>query len=259
MTNLNNNNKYRLVKGELPKKREIVDWSEQKILSYLKFAEFFMELKEYKGKMTHMYFVDKERWSKAEQFDDPFWGEFIARININGGTYDSIKKRLMMSTRTVLSWIKDNGYIVNDEMMSIMKDNDRFNWAVNTFIDKKTKVGAEVVTLNNKETTDPIRSNANPTLTDTSSPQVIYNKSTLKLAQLMNNLLAGVKQRDLQKIKDPRERIKMALALHSSLSKSLKVNPGVSKVFNTLVINKATREDLEKASLDYIQAQQDEK
>jgi len=248
-------NKLRLVKEVLPQKREVGDWSEEKIASFVRFALFFTVPYTRKGKPDHKFEVTEEKWLAARNNkDEEFWPEFCLRVNKTGANYHVLKLRLMMATRTVLGWLKSNPYAITEELETLMKDNPRTAWALSSFKTTKTAMGNEVVVADNRETTDVAISNVAPTVTNAPNPEVQYRNAVLRMASILNSLTKGIRKSDIDMM-SAKDKITMAVNLTGALTRTFKTNNVNNAFFKTLIINQSGRKELEESILDYTSKQ----
>lgn len=243
--------KFRAVKGKAPKKTDIVDWSEGKILAYLMFIEFWVNEKKDGYEITN----EKRLTAEARGEEDPYWGEFLARmdrpLHRSSVTAASFRMTLFYHMRIVLGWLRDNPYAVTPPMSKIMNENGPMTkWASSAFIEKETDVGAKVVEINTDETVQPGLKNQSPKTTDVTSPEVHYNNVIKNLTSLADALISGIKPNELRKL-DPEKKLKLVLAMIPTLAKALGQTRPNTLVFKQLNINQAGRQDLEAAILDY--------
>lgn len=243
--------KLRHIAEKLPQKREIGDWSEAKIASFVRFALFFTEPCTNKGKPDHRFVLNAEKWATAKaNKDEEFWEEFCLRVDKKDATLHTIKLRLMMAVRSVLGWIKSNPYAVTEELEAIMKDNKRTSWALRGYVAKTTEMGNQIVALDNDDMTDPGRRNAAGSITNVSTPEVQYRQAVLRMTSILNNLTKGIKKSDIDLL-SAKEKIQMAVNLSGALTRTFKSNNVNNNFFKTVIVNQASREDLEARVLDY--------
>lgn len=244
--------KYQVIRDKLPRKNEIVDWSENKLVAFLQLVLFFSD--------GDNYAVTKEKVETFEKRapEEPFWLEFNVRINRptfkEGFTVQQFKMRLMTAIRVVLSWLKSNPHAITDEMRDMMDSTARLRWALDPFKAKGTAIGAEIVGVDNKEVTDPNRSNVQPATSNLTLPEVQYHNALLNVASILNNLTKGIKPQEIKKM-SVESRIKLADSLIKTMGKVVGGQKPNTQVFKQLVIHNAGRQDLEDAMLEFSQEQ----
>lgn len=246
-------NKFRAVKGILPKKVEIVDWSADKIKALILFAS--LSLREKGGKPT--FIIDSQFKETVAQYDNPFFEEFMSRMDMKGGSSSSFGAvgRLTNMIRVVLSYVKSNPHILTEEIENLLRSSVRFSWALGNFKNEKSKIGADVVVVDNMEMTDPNRMNANQNQTNLTLPEVQFNQSLLYVSSLLLSMLKGIKKSDLATM-DAKDKIRLAIPMIATMSKALNVKKPQSLIFKKITINSANKDDLEKAILDYSSSQE---
>lgn len=244
--------KLRAVKGKLPKKAEIIDWPEEKILSLLAFCRIFFE--------GDSYCVDTPRRELAESraADEPYWEEFLIRIDKPLGSKDATHQmfriRLMTLLRNTLAWLRSNSFAITDRLKVELASSPRFKWSLETFVEKTTEIGGTVVSLQNRDTTDPAMPNYKRSVTDVEPPQIRFNKALMQMTEVFELLIKDIKPRDIREM-GTKDRIKSATAIAATLTKTFKeYKPNVT-VFQNINVHSAEREELEKALTDYQEAQ----
>lgn len=247
-------NKFKAVKGQLPKKIDISDWSQEKMLSLLIFGSLSLREVVRHGKKEFSFHYDKQFEEIVAQYDNPFFQEFMTRLSVPGASYLSLRGRLIVMIRTMLAYIKSNPHVINEKMEHLMKTTERFSWALANFEVKELAMGAEVVTVNNQETTDIDRKNAAPDRTGLTLPEVHYQRSLLAFSGLLASLLKGIKQSDIKEM-DVKDKLKLAIPMIQTLGKAFTNSKPKSLVFKNLTINSAGKDDLEKAILTYSKEQ----
>lgn len=252
---------YKKIAGILPKKNEVGSWGEPKIIAALEFSRHFMKDGESRGKKTLVYDVSDETIKAAWDSDREHWKEFMHRIEVvakgekpRAARLNAFRTRLMNFIRTVCAYLKSNPHAITPEIEGLMRGNDRFSWALDTFHVERSELGELVVMPNDLETTDPSLYNANPNQTKTILPQARYQNAVAKAASILEALLDGIDIKQLAKM-DMAKRLKMADDLIRTLGKAYGGNAPARSVFNTIVVNKSSREDLEKSLLGYVEAQ----
>lgn len=244
--------RLRAIKGELPRKNEIAHWDQEKLQAFISFSSFFID--------GDKFVITGERRKDAElrMHEEAFWMEFMVRIDCpfgkGEGSNQSFRMRFMAMLRTVLAWLKSNPHAISEEMRAIMQKSERMNWALDPFKEKTTKIGASIISVDNRETTEPGLANQNPGATNLTLPERQFNQALLQMTSLLVDLTRGISRSDLKKM-SPGERIKVATGLAQTLQKSFATYKPNSMTFKKIVINNAGRDDLEAALLDYSQSQ----
>ena len=238
--------KFRAVRGKLPRKRDVVDWGDNKLLQFLKLIDYFTQ--EGKFKCT------KETVETAymRMVDEPFWQEFLVRIDKPPEKYTprQFYYRFLAFARVPLSWIKANPHTITPEMAEIISVNPRMEWVRSSFEIKKTETGIEVIEMKQDETTDPGIKNVVPSISNVPQPEVIFNQAMLKMSGVFRDLLSDIKVKDIKKM-NVEKRIKLAISMSASLSKSFsQYKPNIA-IFQKININKTGREDLESTILTF--------
>lgn len=243
----------KVVKGELPQKRDVVDWGEQKLLQFVRFVDAW--ILDGSFKVTNDTIATMEMRAPEE----PFWLEFMVRINVPTERSDfSSRKflnRLLALSRSPLSWLKANPYAVTPAMKEIMEKSDRMRWALEPMVMKDTEIGGETMEMNHGDTLDPGRSNANVNQTKVKSPLEMYHSALYNILSVALVLTKDIKPEDLKNM-PVKDRLKLANDLLSGVTKGMTSNKPNSVIFQQINVNKSGREELEKSLLEYQTAQE---
>ena len=243
--------KYRAIKGVQFKKRDGADFSPEKWTALLKFAQFFISEKD-----KYDFSIEKRKQFELRAMEEPFWLEFSVRIDQplfkDNATPRGFSMRAMSLIREPLNWLKSNPFAITEEMRKIMEKSDRMNWALEPFKSVKTKIGAEIVKVNNKETTDPNMANVQPASSNLTLPEVQLNHALLAMTSILKNLTKGISSEAIKKM-SAETRIKLATGMVQSLGKTFATYKPNKQVFKQLVVNNASKDDLERAILDFNQ------
>lgn len=234
------------IKGKLPKKRDVVDWSEEKLSQFLKFIVFF----------THgeNFVFNNVSWETARLKNEPFWDEFMLRIDCAPGQ-QKFRTRFITQQRTVMAWVKENPHVLTEDMYKLCQSTPRLSWATTHFKTVDTEMGVQVVERDTDELTDPRQKNATDLVRKDRTPQVIYEEGLLSMTTLFRQLARSVPSSEIKGIK-PEQRIALANQMAKTLRESFKKFQPNIRVFNNININKSTREELEGAVLSYAEEQE---
>lgn len=240
------------IQGVLPQKRDLVDWSESKMLQFLKYVNFFTV--DGKFKVTNEMIADAD----ARGEDEPFWDEFNwrmgVRVGIDGGTSKQFMYRLLSFARIPLGWMKSNPHAVTPEMLEIMENNPRMKWASSAFKLIETDVGAKIVVMDQDETTDPGRKNVQPGSTNVESPLVKYEQAKLSMLTMLQALGKSIPNSELKNMA-VKDRIAAFDKLLNTAQKILVGQKASTQIFQQINVNKAGRAELEKSFLEYAENQ----
>lgn len=249
---------FKRLEGTLPKKAEIGEWSEPRIRAFFEFAQFFMKQSAEKG---WVYDVSDESIAAAWEVNQEYWLEFLHRLTpkkqeeLKVRRLNAFRTRLMNFIRTVGAWLKANPHAVSPEMEALMRANPRFSWALDTFVHETSGIGELMVMPNGAmESADPAQGNHNPTLTNRSLPEVQYYNSLAKLTSLMNELVMSIDRSQMKGL-PTKDKLKLALVMADTLGKTMRGQAPAKSIFNTLILQKGGREDLEKSLIAYAEEQ----
>lgn len=179
----------------------------------------------------------------------PFLLELVTRIDCHTtnpvSTPYKFYQRFAACVRMVGGYLKQNPSLVSDAMRAVIVRNPRLSWCLVHFEIKDTKPGVSVVTDTKLDDVGPDKQlMANP------DPKLQIMETDLKLTDLAHKMVKGLKPKDLENL-STKDRISLALAITKS-KRGGSAGPNVG-VLNQLVINKASRDDLEKAMLEFNQ------
>lgn len=239
---------YASIRSKLPKKTEVALWNEKKVKAFLLFFEYFVT--EGRIKCT----VEKRREMEVHAHEQEFWAEFVARIDVPTGTEFSstplFTQRLITFSRNVLSHLKTNPHLISSELETIMDRNPRCHWAMTLFKLKKGTI-ADTIQASDIETTDRHDARLAPEST-AKRPEVMFNDSLIRMTSILKDLTKGIKREDLKRM-STEDRIKYATSMMKVVGGLVRKYTPNKQVFQTININSAKREDLEKSVLDYAQ------
>ena len=246
---------YRLVKGKLPRKIEIGDWSAQKIVALLRMFDLFVE--DGRAKITQHKRTLLEDLAKNDTYID----ELLTRIDMPTSDPEATQKkflnRFMGMIRVVLGWLKSHPHAVVDDIKKFMEKNPRCHWALAAFKTEVTAIGAEVVVMDQHEDSDITAARHSPNVTNVRGPEAMYNQALLQATGILTDLMKGLTATQIAKIA-PSERIRLANQMLGTLGKTFKDYKPNNFIFNKINIHQAGREDLERAFLDYNDKQTEE-
>ena len=230
---------YRAVRGHLPTRREVAEWTEKQYLDLFDFINFFIE----PNKKTVSVIVTKEKWLEAEKvLSLPYhpWQELLYRIDrltkdtrFHSG---SVYIRIAALNRAVLGYLKNNPAVITDAMHKVIEPNPRLNWCLRHFTD--------IVLPNSTDATGVF-----PKPITQRSPDKMLLEAQLQVYNIFELLAKSIKPSELKDmyVRDKINALQKLSAIISSGSK-FKAN---SQTFINLNVNSAKREDLEKALLDF--------
>lgn len=242
-------NPYKVIKGELSTKASINEWSETKIVSFLHFINLFTE--------GDKFCVTRIKRDAAKERQEDFWLEFLSRIDDESCNDQKFRNRLIAMARNVLAWIKANPHAMTQDIRNLMVANPRTHWALESFKEVENKNGSTSVVLDNDENTNIGTPNASPFVTDLKTPQAIFNQSLMNMATALNQITSSFKPSELKKL-GVEQKLKLATSMVTALSKQFTKQAPNSVTFQKIVVNKAGRDELESALMDYSNAQNDE-
>lgn len=256
---------WRKIRGKLPQKREIPDWSPEKLLYYVRFIEDFTEKDPDNPKKDDNFICtpNQIRVIQEKSQEIPYYQEFLARIDVEpptnttqnppDKTYNPFHARFITFARTPLTFLKQNPQQVTPDMFNIMSKNDRMSWATRHFTLFTNEVGTTVV-MDTQEITDPKKPNYAPNSQTLQSPQVMFNESLYELAKIYQTILKDIKPQDLRKL-TTNQKLQHVNTLTKTLITAFNSHKPDKATFTQININSASKDDLESAVLHYNQNQ----
>lgn len=232
-------NRFRAVRGQLLKKNDVAAWSEAKIVSFIRFVDNFLD-----GDRFEVVPLTRKN---AELNED--WEEFVERINEpmgKGMNTTAYRLRLISLVRTVGAYLKDNPHAVPEEVYDMMSKTKRLSWMLTPIVTKATPLGAEVVAIDERDETQAGQASS----VTVTNPELQYHKALKVLTSLLTELVGSVKKKDLKDL-TVKEKLMVINTTISTLDKYFKKGTPNTMVFKQLNVHSASREDLEKAMIEY--------
>ena len=224
--------KHKDLVGKRFRKTDFAQWDEVKFMNWFKMVHFFTT--EDKLSVTDVSI----RAFQARAKENPRWEEWMWRYEVAGDTFEviSFQNRLITTNRIMGAYIQENPHVITNDMKGVMEANDSLRKYTEPFVVKELENGMEIVGSNME--------NGKYAL-----PEVQYHKALLKMAAMANDLMTGITKDDIKKM-SPGERIKLANALTTTMSKLQGGHRPNIQIFKQLVLNQAGREDLEAAMVE---------
>lgn len=226
-------NIWKDVQGVLFTKKDIESWPTDKYLDFFRFFSFFID--DGVVKVT-----DEKRAEMEKYFEIPHhpYHEFLWRINcfvLNPkATSKMFYNRLAASQRLIGMYLKENPSIISGEMRDVLSTNVKFQWML-----PEKQPG-----LPSTDLIDP----ANMP-TDIQTTDITITNTLTKTAGVFNEIVDSIKRKDINSL-SLKEKISALKSLSFIFTQVRQMKPE-SKVFNNINIIKASREDLEKAVLNF--------
>lgn len=238
-------NPYRAVQGELWKRVDLVEWNEKKYLAFFDSLLRFTDNQDQKIIITTEALMKLEQDAFSGQY--PFLHELVIRIHQlttdPKATPHKFYNKYTAIIRQVGNYLKLHPSLVSPQMKSVIESHPRLSWITKHYEVKDTKVGIPITVPTKR---DAVTSTGE--LTTNPNPDLMRLETELKIADIAHIAAHSIKPGELRKL-PVKDRVKIALAAHK-VSSEKKAVPNIGKI-NQLVINKASREDLESALLDF--------
>lgn len=235
-------------KGKAIKKLEMLAWKPSDFVSFMRFTiHFTQEIDVDGGGKKTVYDISDSKIKDMEGNIEytPLFKRIIK-------SYPDEKGRrtcFMNSLKNFHIYIKDNLYCVTPEMKEVMDSHPFFKGVDEVFKGEVTKIGGEIVGLNNPDPSDPDKK------LPVKLPEVVYNQALLQLTQVFEKLIDSVDMKKFAKL-DEEKKIRLAATIAPVLTKAYSgMKAGGNLVFNKIVVNQAGRDELEKAMLDEVEQQ----
>jgi len=225
-------NKHKHLVGKRPRKTDFVQWDENRFMKWFSLVHFFT----LDGKWNINDVTIKAFQERA--VDEPAWEEWMWRFEIAGDDFTprTFRNQFMGVTGGLGAYLQENPHAITHDMKGVMEANETLRKYTEPFVVKETESGAEIVSTNMDGGRYAL-------------PEVQYHKALLKMAAMANDLMTGITKDDIKKM-SPGERIKLANALTTTMSKLQGGHRPNIQVFKQLVLNQAGREDLEAAMVE---------
>jgi len=236
----------KIIKGELPRKRDTHEWSEEKLFQFISFAKFFIDEEDRLN-------PTKETIEAAEVRapEENFWDEFMLRMDTPSDEVVKFRMRMMNAVRAVLGWLKDNPHAITKEMEELMETSKRLNWAISPFQTKEVD-NQSVVSMDKRETTDENLANQAPNVTNPSTPESQYALARKKTISLFKELVESIDRKEIRKMPIDKK-LKFVESFLRTLEKGESGKNANTFIFKNVNVNNSTREELENSFIDYAQ------
>lgn len=236
--------RLRAVRGKLPRRHDIAQWNEDRLCQFLELVCAFTEGESVVIRPETL--LAQEQRALSGRF--PFLEEIFARIGQLTADPDATPRkfyaRLMNVVRNVGEYVKLNPSVATERVRAIAGPNPRLSWMLRHYAKQETAVGAEVIVPDNRDRSERsvTRRAENP-----EDPQVRLAEAMLTLSDVMAKLVGSVDSRELKRMSSDKK-VALALRIYDTLSRGR----GVKSIgtFKQIVINRASRDDLEAAMLD---------
>lgn len=243
-------NPFRAVQGELWKKRDIQEWNEKSYLAFLQCVDRFTVIGK-KGELTIA--INAEGLMKLEQDafsgEQPFLHEMVIRIGQlttdPKATPHKFYTKFTAILRQVGSYIRGNPTVVTDRMRTLIEGNPRMSWMLSHYTLKTSKIGVPLVVEARRDNVDS-RSLVMPS---PKNPDVRIMEAKVSLSDALQVMTSSLTKKELRKM-TAGDKIKHSVGILKVLQQASSYKPNVG-ILNQLVIQKADRDDLESALLDF--------
>lgn len=233
------------IKGELPRKVELAEWSEFHFLAIFRMVNFFMEKETIKVTADKMLALEKK---VLDESYDPLQAEMLYRIDKFHGDPTATPRafffRLTAVVRKVGEYVKQNPSVITENIVNEIKDNPRLSWMLHNFRAVQTKGGAVVVEQNTLDTTT------------TQGKKVVGSDPQEKLMESMYIvadkflLIAKMISKDDIKKMSGKEKVAALASLSFIFGVTSKFKPNTA-IFTQINNYKSDKEDIEKALLAF--------
>jgi len=238
---------YRAVQGFLPRRYEILKWSEAQFLGFFRIANALTVDGKFK--------ITKEALKQVEDTFMPLppcpEQEVLWRINQfttdNNSSVSVFRLKLETFNRLIGYALKDNPILITKAIAETVKDNPRLAWIATNYLEITTKTGAKAIVKSTFDATSPqsrqIKSNK------PENPEVRLITGVEKLANAFEIMANSLSERELKRL-GTMEKFNALLKLVTIFEHSKNLNQR-SQPFTQINIYRSEANDLEKAMLDY--------
>lgn len=235
--------KHRHVRGKAVKKADIPAWPAEKIPAFIVFSMFFIKMGDKDGTQRLVFSIDINRIEEAKTSELPYFGEFMARMYKKNMKLSEFRMKILNAIKSVTEYIQENPHVLTPQIEQLVTGNFYWERCLNAFSEEKNEAGGTNIVVGSETST----------LAEMKTPLAQYHQGLLKMSSVFNSLLKGINQKDINEMSVDK-RLRIANNLLHSLSKAVTAQNN-TKVFNTIVVNKGGREDLEKSILEYSESQ----
>ena len=211
----------------MPQVADIAEWPDMRICAFVRFCDLFTDDR-------GVFFVTEERVRVASEAQEDYWQEFLSRIDYLDKSNAKFRNRLQSLYRVVAMWLQANPHAITEDMRAVMGKSPKFRKVLTSFTEVQTTMGTEAI---------EVKPNEKGELT---TPQAIFNQSLLNASTALLELTSSFKRGELRSM-SPKDKLNAANALIGSLGKMFQKTAPQSVTFQKIVVNKASREDLEAA------------
>lgn len=228
--------KHRDIVGQTIRKNHLPQWDE------LRFMEFFAMIHHFcpKGEWMWNPLAVKTFCQQAET--RPIWEEWMWRFEMLKETtkIKSISGKIMVLLPIIGTYLQSNPHNITVKMRERMKGHVKLAKYTEPFKVVQNELGADLILPNTDEGHE------------LTLPEVQYHKAILKMSAIANDLIEGLTKDQLKKMSAD-DRIKLSLQIINTMSRVTGGQKPNLQIFKQLVVNNASREDLEKAMVAYTQ------
>lgn len=240
-------NPYKSVMGKNPTAVELASWSHDRWLDFLQFTAMFIEKEDDKEAFK---ITDKKRAVLDDYLQIPShpFQEFFYRINKWTGEHTNaqFRFRLLALHRDVFTYLKTHPSLISNEMKILMDSfPQRMGWALEQYKIIQTPHGETMVRDNGTDTQGVV---ALPSM------QVKMMNSLVKMADLYENIIGSIEQKDVQKmlLNEKLKALKDLSFIFSTAAKKQQTNH-----FSQININTKDVKGVEEGMLEFIKKTQE--
>lgn len=237
----------RAVTGSLPRRDEVAEWNEAKFLQFFEFVNLFTEGDKFMVRPEQVMVFEQ----KALSGQYPFLEEMVYRIDALSTDPNAPKGKFMIRlkalVRQVGQYLRLNPGSITDAMREAIVKTPKISWCLTHYTKVETKMGAQVIVPDTK----PVLNNALP-VQNPADPNITMAENRLIVADLAKKLLKGVTMAEIKKM-SVKDRLALGVKMVEMETKFKSFKPNVGTL-NLINVNSANRDDLEKAMLEYGQA-----
>lgn len=219
--------KHRDIVGQRLRKDHLAKWDTLRFMEWFALVHHFCPKGDWEwNDLSHKTFIQQ-----AE--DRPIWEEWKHRYGMDREEKPiNIGRPMMAFTRYVGEHLQSNPHSITVEMRERMKAHPTLTRYTEPFIVKETEMG-KVVTADE----------------NLIMPEVQYHKSLLRLAAIANDLTEGITKEMIRKL-SPDDRIKLMIQIVRTMNTVQGGQKANLNVLKQIIINNASREELEKVMLE---------
>lgn len=250
-TEADRGNKYRIVQGVMLRQADVAKWEYQKFIDFFTFLDRFYEFKgEGDGKVSVTLLKIQQAELDLKENPEGSFAEFMWRINqwtepFDGAIHKKFYIRVATLMRIVFQYCKKHPTVIGPEIQEFCKGKVQYQWILENYHVTKSNTGVEIV----QESHIGYQGNSmNMGVSSAKADEKMLN-AIVKVADVFEMIAGSISKKEIEKMSITQKINSLQkLSFVQNLVKGFKPN---SIVFKQMNINKAGKDELEQALLDF--------